>query len=103
MSKRYYLLQDTSVQWFTWIAESFDDNEENIRQIIEIPSRIRARTLQNILDRPPNYLYKRLNAPFVTETQFTAWYISQYEYERLREITEYYPQYLHYLKLTENL
>jgi protein-tyrosine-phosphatase len=91
MKPVYYLINDNSVEWFTYII-AMDGN--NIEEMLSLDRAISGEFLTNIFSREMHFSNKEIRG----ETYY-GWTISKNEFDKLKEIISLYPSYKKYLEL----
>jgi hypothetical protein len=94
---KHALITDGSVQWFTYLVSVAETGECIFYE--SIPSQMSNDFLSNIFSRPLSFSNLRL---IVGSHGLDTWYgnwISEYDFKRIKKMTEIYPQVLEYQRL----
>ncbi len=94
---KYAFLSDNSVQWFTFIVKLNDENGP--LEHFSLDSGIRNEYLFNIYSREPSFSNLRVRIPGACVETFTGYWLSPYEFNRIKRMVELFPVYREYLDL----
>lgn len=91
---KYYLVNDNSVQWFSYIITIENDK---VTEYFKLDLGINGPYLKSICSRELHFQNKELKINFAYDTYY-GWTISKEEYDHIKKLIELYPQYLEYIK-----
>ena len=97
MKYKYALITDNSLQWFSFIIALSESDD--ILESYHIDSKMNNEYLTNLFNRQTSFFSKMLTLP----THQTDWYsgiwISEYDFLRVRKMTELWPALEEYERL----